>query len=123
MNAYNIVADDAEFSFMVIASNRTLLTWMRDFLRNENELKKFCKFSNGATRLPKECVSRMCVDRFIVGCCDKATCYEVANALQDAVTDALQRHLIPEPNEPCFCLDDALKLIPTPGIEIEKETL
>ena len=38
MNAFNIVVDDAEKSFMVIAANRTLLTWMHNFLKNQSEL-------------------------------------------------------------------------------------
>lgn len=107
MNAFNIVVDDAEKSFMVIATNRTLLTWMQMFLKDNAALQKYGPFLEGIQRS----VSRMCVDRFVVGCYTTRTCYDLADALQRAVTDAIQRKLIPAPSEQFHSLEEAVRLL------------
>lgn len=108
MNAFNIVVDDAEKSFMVIAMNRTLLTWMHNFLKNQSELQKYGTFIEGGIQ---RSISRMCVDRFVVGCYTTKTCYDLADALQRAVVDAIQRKLIPAPSEQFHSLEDAVRLL------------
>lgn len=108
MNAFNIVVDDAEKSFMVIAMNRTLLTWMHNFLKNQSELQKYGTFVEGGCQ---RSISRMCVDRFVVGCYNTQTCYDLADALQRAVVDAIQRKLIPAPSEQFHSLEDAVRLL------------
>lgn len=107
MNAFNIVVDDSEQSFMIIAMNRTLLTWMHDFLKDNSALQKYGPFLNGISRN----VSRMCVDRFIVGTNDTKVCYDLADAVQKAVVDAIQHKLIPTPSEQFSSLEDAIKLL------------
>ena len=107
MNAFNIVVDDAEKSFMVIAMNRTLLTWMHNFLNNQSELQKYCTTLESVHHN----ISRMCVDRFVVGCSNTKTCYDLADALQRAVVDAIQRKLIPAPSEQFHSLEDAIRLL------------
>lgn len=107
MNAFNIVVDDSEQSFMIIAMNRTLLTWMHDFLKDNSALQKYGPFLNGISRN----VSRMCVDRFIVGTNDTKVCYDLADAVQKAVVDAIQHKLIPIPSEQFSSLEDAIKLL------------
>lgn len=107
MNAFNIVVDDSEQSFMIIAMNRTLLTWMHDFLKDSTALQNYGPFPNGINRS----ISLMCVDRFIVGTDDTKVCYDLADAVQRAVVDAIQRKLIPTPSNQFSSLEDAIRLL------------
>lgn len=71
MRGFNIITDESELTFMVMAANRPLLKWMWTFIKN-------------ALAPNISSVSSICVDRFIVQAHNRDQCNNLVKSLHDA---------------------------------------